>query len=81
MKPHLPQNIQMQSTTTGASYGLYKFNCALAYSGSATCYNGDCPTACNLFTGYGTNNYQSGVMAMRRVTFPSTQFHSSMYAD
>jgi hypothetical protein len=34
-----------------------------------------------LFTGYGSANYNAGVMAIRRVTFPSSQFHSSLYAD
>lgn len=34
-----------------------------------------------MFTGYGTANSNAGVMSMRKVTFPSTQYHSSLYAD
>lgn len=34
-----------------------------------------------MFTGYGTANYKSSAMAMRKVTFDSTQYHSSVYAD
>ena len=33
-----------------------------------------------MFSGYGTANLQSSVMAMRRVTFP-TDYYSSIYAD
>jgi hypothetical protein len=75
------QNIQIRNNASTNFYGLYKFNCAQAFTATPSCYNGDCATACNLFTGYGTSNYNAGVMAMRKVTFPSTQFHSSLYAD
>ena len=34
-----------------------------------------------MFTGYGTADYKSTVMSMRKVTFQSTQAHSSLYAD
>lgn len=34
-----------------------------------------------MFTGYGTSDYSSTVMSMRKVTFDSTQYHSSLYAD
>lgn len=32
-------------------YGLYTFDCGSAYGGSETCNNGNCATACNMFTG------------------------------
>ncbi len=33
-----------------------------------------------MFTGYGTGNYGSSVMSMRKVTFPNN-YYSSLYAD
>lgn len=76
-------NIQIRTTDASGlfNYGLYKFDCAQAYTASPSCANGNCATACNLFTGYGTANSNAGVMAMRKVTFPSSSFHSSLYAD
>lgn len=61
-------------------YGLYKFECGDAYVSSAPCYSG-CSTACNMFTGLSLTNYKTSVMSMRKVTFNSRQFHSSLYAD
>lgn len=48
---------------------------------SPQCLSSDCSVACNMFTGHGTADYQSTVMSMRKVEFPSTEFHSSLYAD
>jgi hypothetical protein len=75
------KNTQVRVNTTTNFYGLYKFECGDAYTSSAPCYGGDCLTACNMFTGYGTSDFDSAVMSMRKVTFDSTQFHSSLYAD
>lgn len=66
------KNTQVRVNTTTNFYGLYKFECGDSYTGSAPCYGSDCPTACNIFTGYGTSDFNSGVMAMRKVTFSST---------
>ena len=34
-----------------------------------------------MFTGEGSSDFGSSIMAMRKVTFNSTEFHSSLYAD
>lgn len=59
---------------------MYKFGCGNDYIAGAPCISGDCSSQCNMFTGYGTSNKGSSVMAMRKVTFPSG-YHSSIYAD
>lgn len=59
-------------------YGLYRFECGSAYTGTPSCVGGDCATACNMFTGLSTSDFGAGVMAMRRVIINS---HSSLYAD
>ena len=76
-------NIQIREDGDGeyGFYGMYKFNCGTAYTGGAVSCNGNCQTSCNMFTGEGSGDQDSAVMAMRKVTFPSTQFHSSLYAD
>lgn len=74
-------NTQVRVNTTTNFYGLYKFECGDAYMSSAPCFSGDCPSACNLFTGYGTSDFNSAIMSMRQVSFDSTSFHSSLYAD
>ena len=77
-------NVQIREDGDGEHnfYGMYQFSCGTAYlAATETCYNSNCGTACNMFTGEGTADYKSSIMAMRQVTFPSSQFHSSLYAD
>ena len=74
-------NIQTRVNSTQALnfYGMYRFSCGKDFSSSLTCPGG-CSDECTMFTGYGTANTGSSVMAMRKVTFPSN-YYTSLYAD
>lgn len=64
-------------------YGIYVFNCGEQVNSTGYCVNsgaGVCRPYCQLFRGYSTAAQASGVMAMRRVTFP-TGYHTPLYAD
>ena len=71
----------VNTAATEDFYGMYKFQCGSTYtSPSATGCASDCNTECNMFTGYGTADKGSAVMAMRQITLPSG-YHSPIYAD
>jgi len=75
-------NVQQRVNTAGVSnfYGIYKFGCGKSFNSLINCPGGTCADECTMFTGYGTNNLGSSVMAMRKVTFPSN-YYTSLYAD
>jgi hypothetical protein len=76
------KNVQIRINQTQANnfYGMYKFSCGKSFSSGITCPGGLCNDECSMFTGYGTGDTGSSVMAMRKVTFPSN-YYTSLYAD
>jgi hypothetical protein len=47
---------------------------------ASTLCSGDCVDECQLFQGFSYTDLSSGVISMRRVTFPAG-YHSPLYAD